>query len=78
VIPWKLNIEKVAHPVFIIYSNPLDFPGKFVVRLFDADQPTDQHFVVDTLEQAQNAIPFGMTRFRRMAQDERQIVETWL
>ena len=45
--------EKVkVFPVFTIYFNTSDFPGKYVVRLWDGDKPLRMASVKDTLEEA--------------------------
>lgn len=75
--------EKVKRfPVFTVYYNPQDFPGKYVVRLFDGDKPMRLLTVKDTLEEARAAIPqeppLGFIRFERSPEDAKAIVETWL
>ncbi len=75
--------EKVqVFPIFTIYFSPKDFPGKYVVRLFDADKPLRLIAVKDTLDQARATIPqeppFGFLRVDRSEKDDPVIVETWL
>ena len=66
-----------------IYYNPLDYPGKFVLRwqkvirgavLVDPDPLA----IVDTLEQARQAVPYGLVRLVRHPANEPQIVESWV
>jgi hypothetical protein len=69
--------------IFTVYHNPLDYPGKFVVRrsVVSAGRVVtdrDPLAVVWSLEQARAAIPRGLTRLPRMPEDEIQIVEVWL
>ena len=66
--------------LFVIYQNPSDFPGKFVVRKWEekvADQePTA---VVETLEAAREAVPkWAHFCLKRDPKDDPCIVETWL
>lgn len=74
--------------MFVIYANPRDFPGKFVVRrwlvgrmggnrgTYGADEkPTA---VVDTLEEARGAVPSGLIRLDRSAHDDHAVHEVWL
>jgi len=72
--------------IFTVYENPLDYPGRFVVRRFevsaDGAQPVPPPVaVVDTLAEARAAIrrvhpcPVCMTRAEG---DEPQIVESWI
>lgn len=69
---------------YTIYRNPRDFPGKYVVRGFDLRSgpnplPDPEPLaVVDTLEEAQAAIPPGLFNIHRFPADEPQIVETWI
>lgn len=71
-----------ALPMWVVYANPSDFPGKFVVRrqLVYAGQVVPDHkprFVGDSLEEARASIPPGLYRQNRHPEDESQIVETW-
>lgn len=71
-------------PLVVIYSNPFDYPGRYVARIqwampggvVQADK--EPLVVVDTLEQARAAVPGGMTMLPRDPRDEPQIVEVWL
>lgn len=68
--------------LYTIYKNPLDYPGKFVVRRWLVG-PSVIHSkelvaVVDSLEDARKAIPEGLIVTPRDADDDRVIVETWV
>ena len=68
-----------SFPVFTVFNSPSDFPGKYVVRLFDGPQPTRLLTVSDTLEKARSTIPTEMfLRVDRTENDVSAIVETWL
>ena len=64
--------------MFVIYENPADFPDKFVARLFDCGRPTQYCTVRDTLAEARESIPKGLTRINRAPFDHKEIVETWI
>jgi len=64
--------------VWVIYENPLDAPGKFVVRRHTLDGPTEEAYQVDTLDGAREVVPIGLVRIPRETWDEPQIVETWI
>ncbi len=64
--------------IFTIYDHPKDYPTKFVVRLFIADQPTEITFTADSLNQARLYIPKGLVKFDRHHTDDPVIVESWL
>lgn len=74
--------DVVKYPMFVVYKNPSDFPGKFVVRLFNMDKPVHMAAVKDTLEEARAAIqqgpPFMFHNVGRSPQDDPVIVETWI
>jgi hypothetical protein len=65
-------------PIFTIFKDPTDFPGKYVVRLFDGKQPTRLIAVKDTLEDARATIPKIFYRVPRSERDNPVVVETWL
>lgn len=69
--------------IYVIYDNPRDYPGKFVVRRqwpHDGQVIADKEAlaVVDTLDQARAALPDGLIRFDRHPNDDSVIVEAWL
>jgi len=72
------RVPKYDLPMWVIYKNPSDFPGKFVARLHTVDGPTTVHFIADTLEEARKCIPRDFVFLPRFEQDERHIVETWI
>lgn len=70
---------------FTIYQNPKDYPDKFVVRRWAvvrgrADPVPDPKAwaVTDSLEMARRALPKGLVRTERHANDDPVIVETWV
>lgn len=69
--------------VFVVYEDPIDFPGRFVVRrqrasagLVEVD-PVPMA-VVNTLEEARAVLPRGLARIPRASDDEPQVVEGWV
>lgn len=69
--------------LIVIYSNPKDFPGKFVVRdhyAFKGFVKVDKfpRCVVDTLAEARSSIPEGLVCLNRNDEDDSVIVETWI
>lgn len=67
--------------MWVIYENPRDFPGKWVVRRWVGLAPDkDAAAVADSLESARSAVP-GIAfrdRIERMPGDDPAIVEVWL
>lgn len=65
--------------IYTMYYDPADYPGKFVVRRFQYDQPDPDPMVVsDTYTGAKAVIPQGCVKFQPDPQDEPQILEIWL
>lgn len=70
-------------PVVVIYHDPLDHPGRWVTRRQWAGRgqvevEAEPLAVVDSLEQARDAVPAGMVCLPRSPDDEPQIVELWV
>ena len=62
--------------LYTVYKNPIDYPGKFVVRRFENDVPDATPLAVETtIEQARSAIPEGFYNIGRCPDDEPQILE---
>jgi hypothetical protein len=69
--------------MWVVYAHPLDYPDSFVARRWTvgrgAGAPTDEVIVAETLPKIRLALMRrGLTPIARNAEDERQIVETWL
>jgi hypothetical protein len=69
--------------LWVIYRNPSDYPGKFVVRQQWAARGgvhtcVDPHCITSSLIEARNSIPLGLYNIGRMEGDEPQILEVWL
>jgi len=73
----------IGFPMYTVYENPSDYPGKFVVRrsfvagaqIFVDIAPT---IVCDCLAEAREAIPSFYIRIDRHPGDDPKIVEVWL
>lgn len=70
-------------PMWVIYANPKDCPGKYVVRrhltgpgFVLADQ--DPTAIVESLEEARSAVPPGRFNLHRMPGDDPCIAEVWI
>ncbi|HEY7195473.1 MAG TPA: hypothetical protein VH439_17150 [Gemmatimonadales bacterium] len=72
--------------VYVVYHDPSDYPGRFVVRrqrVTDVVVSDPEPLVVcDTLGEARSAllaaVPTGLYCLPRFPQDESQIVEAWI
>lgn len=74
----SIDYSNFTLPMFTIYRHPRDFPGYFVVRLFDMDRPTAITFLATTEDQAVMAIPQGFVRLERNPADDPVIVATYV
>lgn len=75
--------------LWVVYWNPSDFPGRFVVRRQVAVAPNpsipdgiwcdpDPLAVVDTLDEARAAVPGWLTCLPRSPDDHPVVVEVWV
>jgi hypothetical protein len=68
--------------MYVVYENPRDFPGQFVLREHYVD-PSGVHAqsgykLASTLEEIRAFVPPGMTNIGREPEDEPQIREVWI
>lgn len=77
--------EDIAMFNYVIYEDPKDYPGKFVVRRWaivrgrpEPMPEADPLGVVDTIEAARALVPRGLYPLGRHAQDDAVIREVWL
>ena len=65
--------------MIVVYRNPKDYPGKFVARLFDADQATRFIFLADSYVELVDKLPVQqLVRMARHPTDDPAIVEVWM
>ena len=72
--------------IYVVYENPSDFPGRFVVRRGQVRRHSPGRMTMDgspaalcaTLKEARQAVPVGRVRMRRHPDDDACIVESWL
>lgn len=76
-----MNTENTM-PLWVVYERPLDYPAGFVGRLhligvgwFGA---TERAVFGSTLDEVRQQIPREFRNIGRFAEDEPQIVESWL
>lgn len=79
-----IDYSDMRTPMCVIYKYPMDFPDKYVVRLFDMFDghvaTTNAVIVRERLEDCRNEIQSNgfILGFPRSPGDDRCIVETWL
>jgi hypothetical protein len=69
--------------LYVVYHNPLDFPGKYVIRRQTAGPGgritiAAEPLAVGTLDQVRAALPPGLTRLERSPGDVPSIFEVWV
>jgi hypothetical protein len=70
-------------PIYVIYENPSDFPGEFVVRrrwhiITGIIQSGELLGRTKSLTEARNLLPPGLTCLQRHSTDDPVIVESWI
>lgn len=71
-------------PLFVVYKNQKDFPGKYVIRLWQINRkkrgmlPTAYCAVGDTLEEVREALPQNLCRFSRSSSEDISVIEKWI
>lgn len=68
--------------MWVIYFDPLDYPQKWVVRLWYLGSgfltPQPEAYICNSLDEAREALPPQVSsRLNRAPCDEKQIVEMW-
>lgn len=72
--------------IWTIYNKPADFPGKYVARRFEFDQPTSDYFVSEQLEKVREYVKRSIEitgqgspfLAQRHPSDDPVILESWL
>ena len=74
--------------IWVVYgTDTIDYPGLYVVRLFEDNKPTDNFFTHEDLEVVRAWIhdeakslgdDFNLYRFDRVRIDDKVILEIWL
>jgi len=75
---FDISIKITRLPLICVYSNLSDYPGKYVARLWDINQPTNMVAIAESLEKIREAKPAEMIIMQRQPQDDPVIVETWI
>ena len=70
-------LTQLKMPMFVIYRDPVDYPGKFVARVFDLNKPTPYCAIRDSYNEIVETVPEAMTRIPRDPHDDPKIIETW-
>ena len=85
IVGWfRLHVPRVDAVTFVVvYKNPRDFPGKFVVRRWDVLPGAEDAIpdmvctAVDTIDAARALVPSRMQNLGRVSIDDPAILEVW-
>lgn len=68
--------------IWVVYYNEVGYPGKYILRPFrikaGVSFPLAKMLVLDSLEEARDVIPLGLTRVEPDPTDPKEIVESWI
>lgn len=75
-----LDLSNLKMPIGVIYDKPLDYPDKFVIRIFDGTAATNAIILRESLEECREVcLAGGMhTKIPRAMDDDYCIVESWI
>jgi hypothetical protein len=74
----QVDFSDIKMPIITIYQDPLDYPQKYVARLFNLTDPTNVVMLGDNYEELVRRKPLAMVSFNRSPDDDPKIVETWI
>lgn len=81
----EIDMSEMKVPFVAVYGpNQVEYPGKYVARVFDAEEPTNMVIVKDNLEELQQDIkenrPWMLIGafMKRGAEDDPALIGVWL
>lgn len=76
----EVDMSDMKLPIAVIFKNPLDFPDKYVIRLFDMNNATNVIILKDSLEDCRNECLYSnfLNPIPRDDNDDSHIVESWM
>lgn len=72
--PWAASLV----PLIVIYERPMDYPDRFVARLWATSTPTNYVAFGESLEEVRKSVLPGMRNIGRNGKDDPCIVEVWV
>jgi hypothetical protein len=74
----KTNSSSLS--MWVVYDHPLDYPDKFVARLWVGEQPTQSIIIANDLAMIRDTLCFEMHKvcLARNPEDDPKILEMWL
>ena len=76
----EVDFEGMKLPMVAVYEKPLDFPDKYIARVFDCEKPTNVIIIRDSLEECREDITAAgfLVCLERSPSDVISIVEIWM
>ncbi len=73
-----IDLRKFQCPLIAVFKNTVDYPDKYVARLFDLNRPINAMEIGDTLEGIRAKLPKYMFCLAPDSKDHPTVVETWI
>lgn len=76
----NIDFSNLKFPMITVYKNPIDYPGMYVARVYDLQQPTNTIIAKQSLEELQSDIlqNTGMLFIPRYKEDDPVVVGAWV
>ena len=75
----EVDFSDLKLPMIVIYEKPLDFPDKYIARVFECEKPTNTLIIRDSLQECRDDITAAgfLVGMERSENDALSVVETW-
>lgn len=76
----EVDFTDMKMPMIVVYEKPLDFPDKYIARVFECEKPTNVIIIRDSLQECRDDITVAgfLVCLERSDDDVLSVVETWI
>lgn len=76
----EVDFSELKMPMIVVFEKPVDFPDKYIARVFECEQPTNTLIIRDSLQECREDITAAgfLACLERTDEDALAIVETWM
>lgn len=76
----EIEFKRLRMPIIAVYKSPQDYPGQYVARVFDVNQPTNVVIVKKDFIELQRDIEQNtdMIWLSRSPKDVIELIGTWI
>lgn len=76
----NVDFSEMKLPMIVVFEKPLDFPNKYIARVFECEKPTNVIIIRDSLQEIRDDITAAgfFVCMGRTEKDALSIVETWM